>query len=124
PHAPRPGEMEAEREPASRKREHQPEPDKGEEDSPPAASAPVLRVVAEPEDDVPEIEWKLPSVALLDTVTARRERMADEIKRNVKVIESTLATFGVECKVVGVNPGPAVTQYEVQPGPGVQVKRI
>jgi len=85
---------------------------------------PALRVVAEPEDDAPEIEWKLPSIALLDTVTARRERMADEIKRNVKVIENTLETFGVSCKVVGVNPGPAVTQYELQPGPGVQVKRI
>src|SRR5467141_3726353 len=85
---------------------------------------PALRVVAEPEDDAPEIEWKLPSIALLDTVTARRERMADEIKRNVKIIENTLETFGVSCKVVGVNPGPAVTQYELQPGPGVQVKRI
>ncbi len=94
----------------------------GEEPEP--FTAPLMRVVAEPEDELPEIEWKLPSVALLDTVTARRERMADEIKRNVKVIETTLQTFGVECKVVGVNPGPAVTQYEVQPGPGVQVKRI
>ena len=93
-------------------------------EEPPERAVPVMRVVAEPEDDLPEIAWKLPSIALLDTVTARRERMADEIKRNVKVIESTLATFGVECKVVGVNPGPAVTQYEVQPGPGVQVKRI
>jgi len=90
----------------------------------PEPAAPLMRVVAEPEDDLPEIEWKLPSIALLDTVTARRERMADEIKRNVKIIESTLATFSVECKVVGVNPGPAVTQYEIQPGPGVQVKRI
>ena len=85
---------------------------------------PALRVVAELEDDLPEIEWRLPSIALLDTVTARRERMADEIKRNVKIIESTLATFGVPCKVVGVNPGPAVTQYELQPGAGIQVKRI
>lgn len=92
--------------------------------APAASDAPVLRVVAEPEDDLPEIEWKLPSITLLDTVTARRERMADEIKRNVKIIESTLETFGVECKVIGVNPGPAVTQYEVQPGAGVQVKRI
>ena len=85
---------------------------------------PVMRVVAEPEDDLPEIDWKLPSIALLDTVTARRERMADEIKRNVKVMESTLLQFGVEAKVIGVNPGPAVTQYEIQPGAGVQVKRI
>jgi S-DNA-T family DNA segregation ATPase FtsK/SpoIIIE len=85
---------------------------------------PALRVVAELEDDLPEIDWKLPSITLLDTVTARRERMADEIKRNVRIIESTLETFGVACKVVGVNPGPAVTQYELQPGAGVQVKRI
>ena len=95
-----------------------------DEQQPSRAPAAVLRVVAEPEDNLPEIEWKLPSIALLDTVTARRERMADEIKRNVKIIESTLTTFGVECKVVGVNPGPAVTQFEIQPGPGVQVKRI
>ncbi|MHB8587568.1 MAG: DNA translocase FtsK [Candidatus Dormibacteraceae bacterium] len=95
-------------------------PDSGEEPE----AAPALRVVAELEDDLPEIDWKLPSITLLDTVTARRERMADEIKRNVKIIESTLETFGVACKVVGVNPGPAVTQYELQPGPGVQVKRI
>src|SRR5207248_3355686 len=102
-----------------------PEPVEEKKDSEPLRPpAPVLRVVAEPEDDLPEIEWKLPSIMLLDTVTARRERMADEIKRNVRVIETTLTTFGVECKVVGVNPGPAVTQFEVQPGPGVQVKRI
>ncbi|MGH7765176.1 MAG: DNA translocase FtsK, partial [Candidatus Dormibacteraceae bacterium] len=90
-------------------------------DAPPPAA---MRVVAEPEDDLPEVDWKLPSIALLDTVTARRERMADEIKRNVKIIETALETFGVACKVVGVNPGPAVTQYELQPGAGVQVKRI
>jgi DNA segregation ATPase FtsK/SpoIIIE, S-DNA-T family len=99
---------------------------KGESEDPDEepAAPPSLRVVAELEDDLPEIDWKLPSIALLDTVTARRERMADEIKRNVRIIETTLGTFGVECKVVGVNPGPAVTQYEIQPGPGVQVKRI
>ncbi|HKW06303.1 MAG TPA: DNA translocase FtsK 4TM domain-containing protein [Candidatus Dormibacteraeota bacterium] len=94
------------------------------EEEPAETKKPVMRVVAEPEDDMPEIDWKLPSITLLDTVTARRERMADEIKRNVKVMESTLQQFGVEAKVIGVNPGPAVTQYEVQPGAGVQVKRI
>jgi len=101
-----------------------PEPQLPDSEPEAATEKPVLRVVAEAEDDLPEIEWKLPSIALLDTVTARRERMADEIKRNVKIIESTLDTFGVSCKVVGVNPGPAVTQYELQPGAGVQVKRI
>ena len=102
----------------------EPRDEQPRDEEPARLAEPVMRVVAEPEDDLPEIEWKLPAITLLDTVTARRERMADEIKRNVRIIESTLQTFGVECKVVGVNPGPAVTQFEVQPGAGVQVKRI
>ena len=85
---------------------------------------PVLHVIADPLDDLPEIVWKLPSLNLLDTVTARKERMADEIKRNVKILEHTLATFGVAAKVVAVNPGPAVTQYEIQPAEGVPVRKI
>jgi DNA segregation ATPase FtsK/SpoIIIE, S-DNA-T family len=86
---------------------------------------PVLRVVAEPEDDEWDgIEWKLPPVSLLDNVAARRERLEEEIKRNVRVIESTLQTFGVQARVIGVNSGPAVTQYALQPAAGVAVKRV
>jgi DNA segregation ATPase FtsK/SpoIIIE, S-DNA-T family len=85
---------------------------------------PLMRVVADPLDDEPEIDWKLPGINLLETATARKERMQDEIKRNVRVIEHTLMTFGVEGKVIGVNPGPAVTQYEIQPGEGVPVRKI
>jgi S-DNA-T family DNA segregation ATPase FtsK/SpoIIIE len=85
---------------------------------------PVTRVTADLEDEPPDIDWKLPPVSLLDSVTARKEKMQDEIKRNVRVIETTLNTFGVQARVIGVNPGPAVTQYEIQPGPGVAVKRI
>ncbi|OLB94285.1 MAG: hypothetical protein AUI15_17375 [Actinobacteria bacterium 13_2_20CM_2_66_6] len=123
PTAPHPWEIDndpepqTKREPVRGEREAKHEPDGSE-------PKPVLRVVAEPEDDLPEIEWKLPPVAMLDTVTARRERMKDEIKRNAVIIEQTLETFGVPAKVVGVNTGPAVTQFEVQPGPGVQVKKI
>ncbi|HSP08269.1 MAG TPA: DNA translocase FtsK [Candidatus Dormibacteraeota bacterium] len=113
---------EPEAEDGARPERHERKASGGEREDEPAVA--VMRVVAEPEDEFPEIDWKLPSIALLDTVTARRERMADEIKRNVKIIETTLETFGVPCKVVGVNPGPAVTQYELQPGAGIQVKRI
>src|SRR6266436_2683079 len=123
PTAPHPWEVDTDPEPQPKRepvREER-DPKKEPEESEPK---PVLRVVAEPEDDLPEIEWKLPPIAMLDTVTVRRERMKDEIKRNAVIIEQTLATFGVPAKVVGVNPGPAVTQYEVQPGAGVQVKKI
>jgi len=83
-----------------------------------------MRVIADVEEELPKVDWKLPSAGLLDSVTARKERMQDEIKRNVRVIEQTLTTFGVQARVIGVNPGPAVTQYEIQPGAGVAVKRI
>jgi S-DNA-T family DNA segregation ATPase FtsK/SpoIIIE len=124
PTAPHPWETENDPEPPAKRepvREGRQEEDKEEAEP---EQKPVLRVVAEPEDELPEIEWKLPPITLLDTVTARRERMKDEIKRNAVIIEKTLETFGVPAKVVGVNPGPAVTQYEVQPGAGVQVKKI
>jgi DNA segregation ATPase FtsK/SpoIIIE, S-DNA-T family len=85
---------------------------------------PLVRVVADPQDDLPEVDWKLPPVSLLDSVIAKKERMQEEVKRNVRVIEGTLGTFGVEARVIGVNTGPAVTQYELQPAAGVQVRRI
>jgi len=75
-------------------------------------------------DDEPEVDWKLPPVSLLDSVTAKKERMQDEIKRNVRIIEGTLATFGVQARVIGVNSGPAVTQYELQPAAGVPVRKV
>ncbi len=102
-------------EPAAPPRQRQPEPE---------PEVPVMKVVADPLDDEPVIDWKLPGINLLETATARKERMQEEIKRNVRVIEHTLTTFGVEGKVIGVNPGPAVTQYEIQPAEGVPVRKI
>jgi DNA segregation ATPase FtsK/SpoIIIE-like protein len=69
-------------------------------------------------------DWILPPLSLLDSVKVRRERLQDEIKKNAGIIERTLQSFGVQAKVIGVNPGPTVTQYEVQPATGVPVKRI
>jgi DNA segregation ATPase FtsK/SpoIIIE-like protein len=75
-------------------------------------------------DDEPDIDWRLPPLSLLDSVTAKKERMQEEIKRNVRIIEGTLATFGVQARVIDVNSGPAVTQYALQPAAGVQVRRV
>jgi S-DNA-T family DNA segregation ATPase FtsK/SpoIIIE len=89
-------------------------------------SKPVIHVVADPEadDEWAEVDWKLPPLSLLDSVRTKRVRLEEEIKRNVRVIETTLQTFGVHARVIGVNSGPAVTQYELQPAAGVAVKRI
>jgi S-DNA-T family DNA segregation ATPase FtsK/SpoIIIE len=83
-----------------------------------------VEVVVGDWDDEPEVDWKLPPLSLLDSTIAKKERMQDEIKRNVRIIEGTLATFGVQARVIGVNSGPAVTQYELQPAAGVQVRKV
>ncbi|HZV51318.1 MAG TPA: DNA translocase FtsK [Candidatus Dormibacteraeota bacterium] len=101
----------------------------GEPPAPPAvaprpAAEGDLPVVGGEWDDEPAVDWKLPPLSLLDSASAKRERQQEEIKRNVKIIEGTLATFGVQARVIGVNSGPAVTQYELQPAAGVPVRRV
>jgi S-DNA-T family DNA segregation ATPase FtsK/SpoIIIE len=75
------------------------------------------------EDEIQRV-WMKPDLTLLDTVTVRKERLHDEIKANIKLIEQTLGSFDVEATVIGVNSGPSVTQYELQPGHGVPVRKI
>lgn len=50
----------------------------------------------------------------------------DEGALNAKArrIEETLTSFRVEARVREINPGPAVTQFALEPGTGVKVRRI
>lgn len=43
---------------------------------------------------------------------------------NVKKLEDTLLSFGIEARIINVSIGPAFTRYELQPSPGVRVSRI
>ncbi len=67
--------------------------------------------------------WPLPSLDLLESYP--EGTITDEEKRlRSRLIEETLASFKVEAQVVGVNTGPAVTQFELQPAVGVKVSKI
>ncbi len=97
----------------------------------PVPAEPVLSVVPGPEatptapaDEEAHHVWVKPELTLLDTVAVRKDRLHDEIKANIKLIEQTLSSFDVQATVIGVNSGPAVTQYELQPGVGVPVRKI
>jgi len=116
--SPRPVEAEAEATTAPRRK-------------PAASPQPVLSLVTDAEPAAPVVSedeiqrvWVKPDTTLLDTVTVRKERLHDEIKSNIKLIEQTLASFEVQATVIGVNSGPSVTQYELQPGHGVPVRKI
>ena len=41
-----------------------------------------------------------------------------------KLLEIKLKDFGIDIQVVGINPGPVITRFEVQPAAGIKVSRI
>ncbi len=58
---------------------------------------------------------ELPSLDLLDKASPQAFDKG-EIRRKARVIEETLASFGIPAKVVEINHGPVITQFGVEPG--------
>ncbi len=69
-------------------------------------------------------QWQLPTLHILKTVEESKDRPSDDFEGVSRTIKETLTNFGVDANVVGANPGPTVTQYEVQPAAGVKITRI
>ena len=69
--------------------------------------------------------FQLPQVSLLNkALKLKNPRLNKDLADNVKILEETLASFGVKIKVTQVTQGPAITRYEAQPAPGVKVSKI
>lgn len=80
-----------------------------------------FEISAEPEDH----DYQLPPSSLLDSIPAADQ--SDEYKKienNIKILEKTFDSFGVEAKVVKASLGPSVTKFEIQPAVGVKVSKI
>lgn len=60
-------------------------------------------------------EWRLPPIAEILEDVGEAEISREEIRERARIIEQTLASFGVPVKVVEANQGPAVTQFGLQP---------
>ncbi len=67
--------------------------------------------------------WRLPPIDILDTSSEVEFSQADNMQR-ARLIEEALASYGVETKVVQINPGPTVTQFGVEPGWDRKMKEI
>jgi len=84
----------------------------------PIASKPIVK-------KAPVGDYKLPSLDLLASPPPVEEReIKEDLHENSRILESTLADFDVETKVVRVNQGPVITRYELEPAPGVKINRI
>ena len=70
--------------------------------------------------------YKLPPLDLLTFSKnySNSEEAAAEMREKADIIVNTLKSFKVEVIIRDILRGPSITRYEVQPGVGVQVKKI
>ena len=76
------------------------------------------------DDDQPKYE--LPPLGLLASAeTVQRHTLSEEaLEENARMLESVLDDYGVKGEIVAVRPGPVVTQYELEPAPGLKASRV
>ncbi len=60
--------------------------------------------------------WPLPPLDILDTAPEVEQFAQADNTQRAQLIEDTLASYGVDAKVVQINSGPTVTQFGVEPG--------
>lgn len=86
---------------------------------PPAVRQPVLF------EELTPSEAGLPGLSLLDPIPEPSEAVASEtLTYTSGLIESRLADFGVQVRVVTAQPGPVITRYEIEPALGVKGAQV
>jgi S-DNA-T family DNA segregation ATPase FtsK/SpoIIIE len=70
--------------------------------------------------------YELPPLGLLASAdTVKRHTLSEEaLEENARMLESVLDDYGVKGEIIAVRPGPVVTQYELEPAPGLKASRV
>jgi S-DNA-T family DNA segregation ATPase FtsK/SpoIIIE len=69
--------------------------------------------------------FKLPPHSLLDSPPLEHAQVDEaSLERSARLLEQKLAAFGIDGRVVEVQPGPVVTMYKFEPASGIKVSQI
>ncbi len=89
---------------------------------------PALAPAPTPRDVRPvapgQMVWTRPEPTLLAMSSDGGAFSPAELKKRARVIEETLESFNILARVAEVQQGPAITQFGIDPAPGVAVSRI
>jgi S-DNA-T family DNA segregation ATPase FtsK/SpoIIIE len=98
---------------------------------PPVKDTPVLspvkdvKTVPVPVTANPSTPYQLPSLDLLSDPPHRIVKLSEsELVEKSKILEQTLANFGVEARTTDIHPGPVITRFDLEPAPGVKISSI
>ena len=98
--------------------------------SKPKVKIPERKIFKETTENVnklpPQVgEYKLPPLELLTPPIPAEEQLDREaLRRKAHFLEEKLREFDIHGNVVGIQPGPVVTRFEVKPAPGTKVSRF
>lgn len=68
--------------------------------------------------------YQYPPMTMLTEALSSKEDNTEEMRANVRKLESTLKSFGVDITIENVVRGPAITRYEMELQPGVKLSKI
>ena len=75
-------------------------------------------------DDSFEREYELPDPELLEKSVFGKNVITQEFRQTAQLLQDHFEEFGIYGKVVGIKPGPIVTQYEFEPEPGTRIAKV
>ena len=86
----------------------------------------VEEVAEENEEEKIEIPYVMPDIEELLDITEKADigAVQEEINQKAEILAQTLSDFNVKAEILAASRGPAVTQYEVKPAPGVKVNKV
>ncbi|MEM9658072.1 MAG: DNA translocase FtsK 4TM domain-containing protein, partial [Planctomycetota bacterium] len=74
---------------------------------------------------VDDVDYELPPLdLLLESDEVSYEEHEKEVRRKARLLEKTFRSFGLNVKVVEIETGPVIAQYEVQLEPGLRLSKI
>jgi len=104
------------------KREAKPEPPPLEEKTIVFEDSPLPKAGFRARVSGDETRWLFPPLDILHGDKSQPE--VSDINTNAKIIQKTLANFGIPVEMAGVHIGPTVTQYTLKPAQGVKLAKI
>ncbi|MDX8409461.1 MAG: DNA translocase FtsK 4TM domain-containing protein [Mariprofundales bacterium] len=68
--------------------------------------------------------FRLPSISLFHSNKEKQELNEEALQAMARLLEKKLLDYKVEGKVVAIQPGPVVVQFEFEPAPGTKLSRV
>lgn len=80
--------------------------------------------IEEEEIETDYVGYRLPDVRMLKEDKNKNTESTETINNNVSILHRVLRDFDIQGKVVAINPGPTVTQYEIEVKSGTRLSKV